>query len=395
MANAEAALAIIGASYLQLPLVRKARELGIRTVCFAWEEGAVCRDFADRYYPVSVTDREEILRLCRQENVGAVATIASDVAVPTVNHVAHAMGFPGNSIESAHLATNKFAMRRALADAGARVPDFALVRRVSEAGNAAARIGFPVIVKPCDRSGSLGVTLVDGPSGLADAVQTALAASFCGEAVVERFVAGAREISVEGISEQGKYHPLAVTFKETTGSPHFVEIGQHQGERLPPEIEKEVLRQVRLGLAALKIEYGASHPELMLAPDGAVYLTEIGARMGGDFIGSDLVRLSTGYDFLTGVIESAFGHFSGVRFGERRAAGVWFAAPETPEVCGFLRHGAAHPVVVRSEFRPEDLKPLARSADRAGYFIYQCGLDTPEYRRFRYLHRAEKGGRLP
>ena len=47
MANAEAALAIIGASYLQLPLVRKARELGIRTVCFAWEEGAVCRDFAD------------------------------------------------------------------------------------------------------------------------------------------------------------------------------------------------------------------------------------------------------------------------------------------------------------------------------------------------------------
>ena len=117
--------------------------------------------------------------------------------------------------------------------------------------------------------------------------------------------------------------------------------------------------------------------------------------MGGDFIGSDLVGLSTGYDFLKGVIETAFGNFSGVTFGERHAAGVWFASPETPEVCAFLREHADHPAVVRSEFHPEKLMPLARSADRAGYFIYQCGSDTPEYRYFRHLHRAEKGARQP
>ena len=34
-------LAIIGASYLQLPLVLKAREMGLETLCFAWKEGAV------------------------------------------------------------------------------------------------------------------------------------------------------------------------------------------------------------------------------------------------------------------------------------------------------------------------------------------------------------------
>ena len=36
-------LAIIGASYLQLPLVRKAKEMGIETFCFAWADGAVCK----------------------------------------------------------------------------------------------------------------------------------------------------------------------------------------------------------------------------------------------------------------------------------------------------------------------------------------------------------------
>ena len=42
-------IAIIGASYLQLPLVRRAKEMGVETICFAWEEGAVCKDFCDRF----------------------------------------------------------------------------------------------------------------------------------------------------------------------------------------------------------------------------------------------------------------------------------------------------------------------------------------------------------
>jgi hypothetical protein len=62
-------LAIIGASYLQRPLVEKAQEMGLRTICFAWAEGAVCKDLCDRFYPVSVTEKEEILRICRDEQI--------------------------------------------------------------------------------------------------------------------------------------------------------------------------------------------------------------------------------------------------------------------------------------------------------------------------------------
>ena len=42
-------LAVIGASYLQLPLVRKAQEMGLEVHCFAWEDGAVCKDVADYF----------------------------------------------------------------------------------------------------------------------------------------------------------------------------------------------------------------------------------------------------------------------------------------------------------------------------------------------------------
>ena len=56
-------LAIIGASYLQLPIVKKAKEMGIETHCFSWRNGAICADMADFFYPISIIEKEEILKM--------------------------------------------------------------------------------------------------------------------------------------------------------------------------------------------------------------------------------------------------------------------------------------------------------------------------------------------
>lgn len=374
-------LAIIGASYLQEPLVRKAKEMGLRTICFAWADGAVCQAVCDRFYPISIIEKEAILEVCCREKIDGITTIATDVAMPTVSYVAAAMGLVGNTEHSAYLCTNKQAMREALVKGGVKCPKFASVSSVAEAEIAATDIGYPVIVKPCDRSGSMGVSEVRSSAGLAAAVEAAIDVSFAKRAMVEQLVDIAQEISVEGISWKGEHHVLTITDKVTTGAPHYVELGQHQPSRLPSEVVDEAIRQVKLGVKALDIQYGASHPELMIDQSGAVYVTEIGGRMGGDFIGSDLVWLSTGYDFLRGVIEIALGRFSGVTFGERHCAGVWFYSPDTPWVGEVVRNRSDWPQIVRSEIHEDELKPLARSADRAGYFIYQSD---------RYFDKQEK-----
>ena len=90
-------LAIIGASYLQLPLVKKAKEMGVYTLCFAWENGAVCKDVADEFYPISIVEKEQILAVCLEKQIDGICTIASDVAAPTVAYVAEMMGLPGNT----------------------------------------------------------------------------------------------------------------------------------------------------------------------------------------------------------------------------------------------------------------------------------------------------------
>jgi hypothetical protein len=85
-------IAIIGASYLQLPLVEKANSLGHETYCFAYLEGAICKDYCTKFFPVSIIEKEEITEICRSLNIDAALFIASDLAVGTINYVANNMG---------------------------------------------------------------------------------------------------------------------------------------------------------------------------------------------------------------------------------------------------------------------------------------------------------------
>ena len=59
-------LAIIGASYLQLPLIQKAKKLGYITHVFAWKINDVGERAADYFYPISIVEKECILKKCRE-----------------------------------------------------------------------------------------------------------------------------------------------------------------------------------------------------------------------------------------------------------------------------------------------------------------------------------------
>jgi len=364
-------LAVVGASYLQLPLVRKAREMGLRTICFAWSDGAVCRDEVDAFYPISIVDKEEILAVCRKEKIAGITSIASDVAVPTIAYVADEMGLVGNSVESAARSTNKYLMRKSFRNAGVPCPAFVAVDGKDDLSVIVESMKFPLIVKPTDRSGSMGVTKVNATDALEKAVRQAIADSFCKKAIVEECITDMHEISVEGISWEGEYYCLQMTDKVTTGAPHYVELGHHQPARLLSETKRHVVDIVRRAVDALDIKYGASHAEFMIKHDGQVFMTEIGARMGGDFIGSDLVCLSTGYDFVRGVIDVALGRFAPPVLEDKGCSGVWFYTRHTPEVLAMILDKTVSSEVVKRELQSNETPILTRSADRSGYFIYK------------------------
>ena len=324
-------IAIIGASYLQRPVVERAKRMGLRTICFSWPQGAVCKEICDVFYPISITEKEDILQICRTEEIDGICTIGSDVAAPTVAYVAEQLGLPGNSYEAAVRAHDKHLMREALISAGVDCPKYIVESQKSKVESTGMEP--PLIVKPSDRSGSLGVKKIERWDDLEAAVQEAERLSIAGEALVEEFIEG-REISVETISQGGHHYDLQITDKVTTGAPHFVELAHHQPSSLPADMQERIFAITHRALDALGLTDGAAHSEYKITASGRVVVMEIGGRMGGDFIGSHLVQLSTGYDFLQGVIEVALGQPIHPEPKPLGCSSVVFTAPENVSCSG-------------------------------------------------------------
>ena len=204
-------------------------------------------------------------------------------------------------------------MRNAFLTNGVSVPKFAKVTGTGkEEISKISDFSMPIIVKPTDRSGSRSINKIENweevKSGkLKEAIEVAIEVSFEKMAIIEEYITG-DEFSAESISYKGKHTLLTVTRKQTTGAPHFIETGHTQPAGLDSEMLEKIKKEVFAGLNSLQITNGASHAEFKITPDGKVKIIEIGARMGGDCIGSDLVKISTGYDFLKMVIDVALGN---------------------------------------------------------------------------------------
>lgn len=361
-------IAIIGASYLQLPLIEKAKEMGYTTHVFAWAANDVGESAADHFYPISIVERDQILEKCREIGICGICSIASDLAAIAVNYVANGLCLPGNSQEATARSTNKHLMRLAFEQNGDPSPKSMLVD--GDTDLSALRLDYPVIVKPTDRSGSRGIFMLESGEGLEAAVSAALSEGFEKKCLIEEFAEG-QEYSVECISFRGEHHFLAMTLKYTTGAPHFIETGHMEPAPVDSPTLERVKRVVFHALDSLGIENSASHSEVKIARDGTIKLIEIGGRMGGDCIGSDLVRYSTGYDFVRMVIQVACGikpDFTQV-CKPRAVESIYIFNQEDIDTFERIKREQPWRILKLVDFHPEKIGSITDSSNRAGCYI--------------------------
>ncbi len=216
------------------------------------------------------TDALSILRAPVPDDAPAVLSFTEFGLLPA-SLLSEGRGLPGVPVAAVLRTRDKLLMRRALGAAGMAQPRFG---RLTEA--AGPGLPFPLVVKPVDGSGSIGVELVDGPAGL----ERRAAA---GEpAMWEEYLDGP-EYSVEAVSFDGAHHFVGVTAKVTTGPPHFIEVGHLAPAPLPGGVERRIQQEVCRCLDALGVRAGASHTELRLVGARPIVL-ETHTRAGGDRI---------------------------------------------------------------------------------------------------------------
>ena len=363
-------LVILGTNEYQNPLIIRAKELGYETHVFGWKTGAIGETTADVYHNVNIMDYETLWEEVQKINPCGVASIASELAMHPMNYLLRKMGIPCNSPKTEIIATNKYLMRCAMREGGVDGPRFTLVEENFDKKNL-VDFEYPLIIKPVDLSSSRGVMKINDEKELDDAIAYAMSWSKTKQCILEEFIEGP-EYSGESIAYAGKYKLLVVTEKSTTGAPHFVETGHKQPANLSLDMLEKVEKTLYRAFASMGIQYGAVHPEFRITKDGRICFMEIGARMGGDCIGSDLVQISTGYDFIKMVIDVACGKepdFTKIVKPQKAHIKFIFNEKDLEKMNKFKEE---HPERIYriSEMELENLGKTVDSSSRIGYYIY-------------------------
>lgn len=298
---------IIGAGFLQDFVIRKAKSMGYETYAVDADENAVGFRSADKHAVINIVDEKACLEYARKVNIDGVLTAATDYGVLTAAYIAKEMHLSGLDYEVAKLIKNKYRVRKRLFEA--RVDDTEQAYEVDATTDISAlreSLAFPVMVKPCDGSGSRGAARVDSFEQLVSACETAMSVSITHRAEIETFIVG-REYGAESFVINGEIHVLSIMRKKMTDPPYYAELGHAIPTDLPPAVEEKARQCVEKAIKALGINFGSVNMDMLITADGKIHIVDVGARMGGNMIGPCVIPYGTGIDYIANMIKGAVG----------------------------------------------------------------------------------------
>jgi biotin carboxylase len=279
-------------------LLEAARARGVWVAVVDRDPGAPGFQLADRRCILSTEDEPAIERLVGALEIDGIISPGTDWPVGVAARIAERDGLPHPiSPQTAVLATNKLRQRERLAEAGVPQPRSWVVGSDDEL----PEISGPVVVKAPDRQGQKGLTLVELPAGLADAVEVARSAARNGLALIEELVDGP-EVTVVGFSAGGVFTALTVTDRITAEPPAF---GVALAHVWPSHVRGLTPDVAERAVAALGITDGPSYTQLRIGADGPQVI-EVAARLGGGH-DAELVQAAVGVDLNGLALDAALG----------------------------------------------------------------------------------------
>lgn len=296
---------ILGAGTYQVPLIQTARRMGLYTIVVSIPGDYQGFALADKIYELDTRDKDRILEAAREEQIDGICTSGTDVAVSTIGYVCEKMGLSGIPQEAAAILTDKALMKEAFLKGGVSVSTGMRVYSLEEAKAAAERIGYPVVVKRVDSSGSRGITVVEQPERLEEAYHHAAKRSTRDYVLVEGFIKGT-EIGVDGFVQDGRLVFLAPHTKFVyRGKNTTIPVGHAFPYTCSREVYDEIGRQTQAAVTASGADRCSINADVFVDAN-KVSIIEMGGRTGATCI-PELISIYYGFDFYEKMLRSALG----------------------------------------------------------------------------------------
>jgi len=300
---------IIPGGKFQIPLVKKAKQMGLFTVVTDANEDAPCREYADAFCIASALDYEKNLEIAKQYEVDAILTDQTDTAVKTVAYLNEKLNLRGIGVEKAELFTNKLKMREFCLSHNFPHPKFKRCYTVNDVELFAKEIKYPFIIKPLDNQSSKGVFLIHNQEDLLEKFELCKKYSSVENAILaEEFIDGV-EFTVDSLKLPDDHFVLAISKKYQFKQNAMVT------QRLLFSFEDDFynyskLREQHKNLVqAMDLSFGFTHAEYR-NKDSDFYLIEIAARGGGSELSSIIAPEMSGIDNYEHLINAALGNIA-------------------------------------------------------------------------------------
>lgn len=352
---------LLGGSAQQVIAIQTAKELGYYTVLCDFLTDNPGQYEADKFYLVSTTDKDAVLKVAKDEKVDGVLAYASDPAAPTAAYVAEKMGLPTNPYKSVETLCNKDKFRKFLYENGFNTP---VAKGYSDNNIDTSDFSLPVIIKPVDSSGSKGATVLKNWDNLEHAVKFAFEFSRSHRIIVEEYIEKKHDYLIGGdiFVSDGEIvlWGLLNCHRDNSVNP-LVPVGKSYPLLLSNLDENAVKNTLQAMIEKLGIKFGSVNVELVIDKNDKVWPIDIGPRAGGNMI-PDLL----GVIFGVNVVEMAILKAMGREINSKTKEGISFLATHN-------LHTAKTGKYKKIEFSDELEKLIFRK------YVYKKPGDTVEY----------------
>lgn len=297
-------LMIMGAGIYQVPLIKKAKEMGIHTIAVSIPGKYPGFAVADEVCHINTVDYDAVLKVAREKQVDGIVTAGTDVAVITIGKVCDELGLCGLSFEAAKIASDKMLMKECYEANGVRTARFRKVHFEDDLEEAIRDLEYPLIFKAVDSSGSRGITRVNTKEDIPGAVAAVKATTRKDYYIVEEFIIG-EEFGAQAFVYGGKLQFVLphgdYVFVGDTGVP----VGHFAPYDLSEEVLQDVFDQTEKAIKAMKLDNCAINADFIMK-DQKTYVLEIGGRSGATCL-AELVSIYYGFDYYEKIIQAALG----------------------------------------------------------------------------------------
>jgi len=295
---------IIGASWEQVPLIKKAKEMGFYIIATHTYPNAEGFEFANETYVIDSRDLLKFDELFQKAKPDAVIADACDYSMCAVAFLTAKYNLPGPNLDSLLVTNNKYLQRQCAKIIKIPQPRYRLCMTYEETKKALDELGLPVMIKPLDNRGSIGICRVEKKSDLKKAFLEAMANSHSRQILVETSLPG-KVVTVEGIIAD-KFYNLSFSTKKM--HPQYPDNAMHlqYPGNLPQALVRRLYNYNKKLVKQIGINFGLTHSEFIVDSKN-VYFLEIANRGGGVHISNIIIPAITGIDTSKLLILGAYG----------------------------------------------------------------------------------------